>query len=145
MPEPRPTSEPVARALTKSSSERLALGGTAVASSSDASLRILADRRRHLERARARTEERLAETESRLEELGWRGRRRQGPGLRAEIGFQRAALAAAARQLTELPPIALPATPQRADRALGRTPSRDRALMSRRAPAREPCGLDLDL
>ena len=37
-PEPRPTSERVARALTKSSSERLALDGTAVTSSSDAEL-----------------------------------------------------------------------------------------------------------
>ena len=71
--------------------------------------------------------------------------RSQGLGLRAEIGFQRAALAAAARQLTEIPPIAVPATPQRADRALDRTPSRERAPMSRRAPARDPRGFGLDL
>ncbi len=144
-PERGSASERAARALTMSSSEALALDRMAVTPPSDASLRTLADRRRHLEGACLRAEERLTEAEAKLTQLGWRGRRRNGPELRAEIGMQRAALRIAAQQLAELPPVTVLATAPRSDRTLVRAPSRERALMNRPAPAREPPGLDLGL
>ena len=100
---PGPASVRIARALTASSSEQLALESKPIAPSSDASLRVLAHRRAQLERARLRAEERLIEAEKKLEHLGWRGRRRHGPELRDEIRFQRTALTAAAEQITSMP------------------------------------------
>jgi len=126
-----------------SSSERLALDRMAVTPSSDATLRTLADRRGHLEGARLRAEEHLAEAEAKLAQLSWRGRRRNGPELRSEIGMRRAALRIAAQQLAEMPRVTVPEILQRADRALERTPSRERVLTRSRAPSREPHGLDL--
>ncbi len=142
-PEPRSASERVARALTTASSEPLALDRIALTPASTANVRAAADRRRHLELARLRAEDRLAEAESKLAQLSWRGRRRHSPELRAEIGMQRAALRIATQQLAEIPPITLERTSQRTDRALDRTLSRERAPINRRVPSREPHGLDL--
>ncbi len=135
----------IARALTGSSSEQLALEHAAVAPSSDASLRALVHRRRQLERARLRAEERLAEAETKLEQLNWRGRRRQGPGLRAEIGYQRAALTAAAEQVADIETrVDAQATTSPSGRALEVTRSHKRVL-TRSAPERERPGFDLGL
>ncbi|MBA3377086.1 MAG: AAA family ATPase, partial [Actinobacteria bacterium] len=142
--EPTDASERLARALTASSSERLAIDRTSVTPTSDASLPALADRRRHLERARLRTEQGLADAEAKLKQIGWRARHRHGAELRMEIEMRRATLRIATQQLAEISPVALPATPRRADQALDRTPPRERALMNRRAPRREPPGLSLD-
>lgn len=133
-----------ARALTASSSEQLALESKAVAPSSDASLRILAHRRKQLERAHLRAEERLAAAETNLEHLGWRGRRRQGPELRAEIRFQRTALTAATDQLAALETsVESHATRPPSTRALEITRSHKREL-SRPVPERD-IGIDLGL
>lgn len=79
------------------------------------------------------------------EHLGWRGRRRQGPELRAEIGVQRTALTAAAEQLADIKTrLAAQVAPRLSDRRLdlARTQSR---VLSRSAPERQPPGLDLGL
>ncbi|MBA3330671.1 MAG: relaxase domain-containing protein [Actinobacteria bacterium] len=56
-----------------------------------------------VDHARARAEQRLGKAETELERLGWLGRRRHGAQLRTEIGFQRAAIAVARKQLAERP------------------------------------------
>jgi conjugative relaxase-like TrwC/TraI family protein len=138
-------SERTARALTASSSEQLALESAAVPPSRDASPRVLADRRGQLERARLRAKERLAEAETKLEHLGWRGRRRRGLELRAEIRFQRAALTAAAEQLVELETRAgAHATKNSPERALEILPPSPQAL-SRSVSEREPPGVGIGL
>jgi len=125
------------------SSERLAVDRFALTPKSDASLRALSDRRRRLEDTRLRAEERLADAEARLAQLGWRGRRRDGPELQAEIGLLRAALRIASQQLAEIPPVTKPATLQRSDRTLARPSARERALMNRRTPQRREHELGL--
>jgi conjugative relaxase-like TrwC/TraI family protein len=133
----------LARALTTSSSDELALESEAVAPSSDASLRVLTHRRAQLERARLRAKERLAAAETKLEHLGWRGRRRQGPELRAEIGFQRTTLTAAAEQLADIETrVFAQAKARHSDRRLDLVKSGRRGV-GRSIPAREPAGLDL--
>ncbi|CAN5717143.1 MobF family relaxase [soil metagenome] len=140
--DPDPASVRIARALTAPSSEPLALE-SAAASSSHPSLRALADRRRQLERARLRAETRLVEAEVKLAQLGWRGRR-QGPGLRAEIGFQRAALTAATDQLVDIETgVKARLTMPPSDHKLDVTRSRGR--LAQLAPEREPNGPDLGL
>jgi hypothetical protein len=142
---PGDASERIARALTASASEQLALESASVPSSSDASFRALALRRGRLDRARVRAEERLASAETKLEQLGWRGRRRYGAELRAEIGVQRTAFSIAAKQLAKIPSVPPPPTSRPADQTLNRATSRERDLTNDRAPIREPRGLDLDL
>ncbi len=143
--EPTHASVRIARRLTAPSCEQLALESAAVPSPSDASLLALAHRREQLERPRCRAEERLTEAETKLEQLGWRGRRRHGAELRAEIGFQRAAFSIAAKQLAEIPSVPLPPTSRRADQAPDRATSREHAFVNHHTPAPEPRGLDLGL
>ena len=142
---PASASERVLRALTATSAERLAVDNAGGSGILDASARALAHRRRHLEHARNRAQERLTEAETKLEQLGWRGRRRHGAELQAEIGLQRAAVRIATKRLAEIPSVVLPPTSRRADHALDRSTSREPALTNDRAPAREPRGLDLSL
>ncbi len=82
--------ERVVQALSVSSSEPLA---TDQADRDPATTeRVLAIRQHQLELQRARAKQRLAAAEAELDRLGWRGRRKHGAKLRAEINFQRMAL-----------------------------------------------------
>ncbi len=68
--------------------------------------RVLAAGRRQLEQQRARSQQRLADAEAKLDQLGWPGRRQRGAKLRAEIDFQRTALRLADKKLAEPPSLA---------------------------------------
>jgi len=143
--EPGHASERIARALTASSSEQLALDGAAVPSSRDASLRARVNRGEHLERVRLRAEERLGQAETKLEQLGWRGRRLQGPELVAEIGYQRAALAMAVERLADIEASVdaqATARPSRGSLEIARS---RRQWLSRSTHAHKPAELDLGL
>jgi hypothetical protein len=83
------TDERVARVLTTSASEPLALDHTSRIS--DATARARATRFQQLEQLRARAEHRLAAAEAEPQNLGWRNRRKNSADLRAEIAIQRAA------------------------------------------------------
>jgi conjugative relaxase-like TrwC/TraI family protein len=112
--------ERAARALTNSASEPLAL--QQARASSNSTTRMLAGRRQQLEQARARATQRLAEAETRLEQLGWHGRRTHGAEIRTEIARQRAALRLADEKLAQ--PLSTPASPPT-------RPGRDRIALER--------------
>jgi len=141
--------ERVARALAASASEPLALeqAGT----NGDATTRMLAARRQQLEQVRTRAAQRLAQAEAKLDELGWRGHRRHGDELRAEIAMQRTALHLADEELSQpLLPRTSPLAPANRHRAaLARDRTRQLCLQ-REAPARARAlgrerGLELEL
>ena len=95
--------ERVVHALTASASEPLAIDQAD--RDRRTTERILAMRSSQQEQKRARTEQRLSDAEAKLERLGWRGRRKQGAKLRAEIDFQRSALRLADEKRAEPPPL----------------------------------------
>jgi hypothetical protein len=78
--------ERVVRALTAGASEPLATDQAD--RDRRTTERILAMRQRQQEQQRARTEQRLADAEAKLDRLGWRDRRKHGAKLRTEIDFQ---------------------------------------------------------
>jgi conjugative relaxase-like TrwC/TraI family protein len=86
--------ERTARALAVPAAERLAAEQV-----DPATARLHAARATHLDQARARAEQRLANAEEQLQQLGWRGRHTRAPELRTEIAFQRTALQLARQQL----------------------------------------------
>jgi hypothetical protein len=86
--------ERTARALAVPAAEPLA-----VEQIDPATARLHVARGAQLEQARARAEQRLADSEKQLEQLGWRGRRTNGFELRTEIALQRTALRLAREQL----------------------------------------------
>jgi conjugative relaxase-like TrwC/TraI family protein len=115
--------ERTARALAHSYAEPLALAQATGSSGA----RLLAQRQRQLERQRTRAQERLAGARERLERLGWRGRRRHGVELQAEIALYQTALRLADEKLSELalepPRILGPPAPSRRRHELVRTRS----------------------
>jgi ATP-dependent exoDNAse (exonuclease V) alpha subunit len=130
--------ERLARALTVSAAEPLAL------EQARATVRARSLERQQLEQVRAAAARRLAGAEQTLESLGWRGRRRHGDELRAEIELQRRALRVADDKLAKLralPSIELTA-PNR------ETPDRERHRRLQRELARgleRQRGLELEL
>jgi conjugative relaxase-like TrwC/TraI family protein len=102
-PEPNPMGRPerLARALSTSASEPLAIDQLQLEPSGGATPRATAAQRRTLERQEAAALQRLANAEERLDRLGWRRRGRHGDELRAEIALQRAAIRLAQEQLRE--------------------------------------------
>jgi conjugative relaxase-like TrwC/TraI family protein len=135
--EPVGVPERTAGALARSSAEPLALDQTSTTA------RLLAHQQRELDRQRRRAQERLAAAERRLKELGWRGRRRLGVEVRAEIALHQSALRLADEKLQALtaqqPPTLQPST----------RPHHDHELVPTRSPQprlqREPPGLGLEL
>ena len=87
-------------------------------------LRLLEQNRTQVERVHAGAERRLADAQARLARAGWRERRRSAMRLRAEIGFQRSALAAAECKLADI------------DREHRRLETRLARVLERPAPAR---------
>lgn len=105
--------ERLARALSASASEPLAVAQ--LEPTKRATDRVRAAREGQLAQERARAEQRLAEAQKKLDRLGWRARGRRGAEFRTEINLQRAALRLADQRLSE--PISAPRTePLRADR-----------------------------
>jgi conjugative relaxase-like TrwC/TraI family protein len=138
--EPANASERAARALSRPSSQPLALD-----QSRDAAARLLDQRWQQLERARTLAAERLAAAERQLASLGWRGRRRLGPELRAEIARQQAALGLADGARTNLPPPTAPELARRAREPAQPTRSLHRDLPRERGPERRGPELGLEL
>jgi conjugative relaxase-like TrwC/TraI family protein len=85
--------ERTARALAAPAAEPLAVEQVDLATA-----RLHAARGTQLEQARTRAEQRLADAQKQLQQLGWRGRRTRGPELRNEIALQRTALRLAREQ-----------------------------------------------
>jgi hypothetical protein len=113
--------------------------------------RALTARRQQLEQQRARAQERLADAEARLDRLGWRGRRKQGADLPAEIAFQRTALRLSDEQLAGPAPQPPPAARGHEQEPSGRERRREleqKCLQTReRARTRAPeleRGLELE-
>ncbi len=128
--------ERVARALTASASEPLAV--EQAAGKRSATTRVLAAQQQQLEHVRARAAERLAQAEAKLDDLGWRSRRRHGDELRAEIAVQRTTLRLADEKLAHSLPAASRLALGDPDRA-GSTRDRAQQLRLRRdepAPTR---------
>jgi ATP-dependent exoDNAse (exonuclease V) alpha subunit len=90
--------ERLARALGQSAAEPLALEQARAAAG-----RIRDVRREQLEQDRRYAAGRLAQAETKLDQLGWRGRRKYGAQLEAEIDRCRHALRMADRKLAQLP------------------------------------------
>jgi conjugative relaxase-like TrwC/TraI family protein len=136
--------ECVVHVLTARDSEPLAIDQ---ASKIDrATERVLAAGRRQLEQQQARSQQRLADAEAKLDQLGWRGRRRHGATLRAEIDFQRTALRLLDEKLAE-PPSPSRVQPPRV--GTGREPSelarnRPRELGQRPRPIEHQHGFGLE-
>jgi conjugative relaxase-like TrwC/TraI family protein len=95
--------ERVVHALTASASEPLAIDH--VSTIDAATERVLTMGQRQLEQQRARAQQRLADAEAKLDQLGWRGRHQHGAKLRAEIAFQRTALRLVDEKLAEPLPL----------------------------------------
>jgi len=136
--------ERVSQALTASAAEPLA---TNHADTVDrATARVLSTRQRQLEQQLARAEQRLADAQAELDRLGWRGRRKHGADLRAEIGLQRAALQLANGKLAEPPPRAQQAA---AELTRGRAQELERTseanARARHRPLEHKRGLRLEL
>jgi serine phosphatase RsbU (regulator of sigma subunit) len=91
--------ERLARALTASAAEPIAL--ERVDHANRATIRAQAARKRELEQQRARAEQQLADAEQKLDRLRWRGRGRRGAELRTEIALQRTALRLADQKLSQ--------------------------------------------
>jgi hypothetical protein len=87
---------------------------------------VQAARRQRLEQTRTRATDRLAETEAKLDQLGWRGRGKRGADLRTEIARQRASIRLVDEKLAE-PMSSLGKEPHRLERRAGRAGSRSRA------------------
>jgi hypothetical protein len=125
--------ERLARSLSASGAEPLALERSDAAHR--ASARAYAARKRELEQERVRAERRLADAEGKHDLVGWRRRGRRGAELRTEIALQRAALRLAEQRLAEQ--THAPTTePLRAKREAV-APARNRLLQNRLA--RELC------
>jgi ATP-dependent exoDNAse (exonuclease V) alpha subunit len=142
------TPERVARALTTSAAEPLALAQST--QPSDPTARALAARARQLEQLRTRAEQQLAQAETELDRLGWRARRKHGDQIRTEIGFRRAALRLANEKLTQPLPASNPhlaradhdgslLTPERSEKA---RLSRERLERTRAAERGRGLGLE---
>jgi conjugative relaxase-like TrwC/TraI family protein len=137
------TPERLARALTTSGSEPLALEQARLTA------RIRAVERQQLEQTRARVAQRLAQNERMLDRLGWRDRRKHGAELRADVDLQRRALRYADDRLAELRAFPKPEPPPldgRAarfcrERSLGRPAPQSLEPSGRRHPERE-LGID---
>jgi hypothetical protein len=86
--------ERTARALGMPAAEPLA-----VEQVDPATARLHEARGKQLEQARTRAEQRLADAEKQLQQIGWRGRRTRRTELRTEIALQRTALRLAREQL----------------------------------------------
>ncbi len=144
--EPTDASNRLANALTTSAAERLA--------HDHLDARIAASRqaredqqRQHLEETRTRAQQRLARAETKLAELGWRGRRKHGAELQSEITLQRAALRLAGERLAEMRPRERTMSSHPVDRPppLGRSRAPRRPELGRATVDREPPGVGLDL
>ena len=98
--------ERLARALSASACEPLAVEQLETADRPTARTHLA--RRRELEQQRARAQQRLGEAQEKLDRLGWRGRGRRGDEIRSEIALQRAVLRVADKKLRE--PIPEPTT-----------------------------------
>ena len=120
--------ERVVHALTASASEPLAIDQTE--RDRRTTERILATRQRQQEQQRARTEQRLADAEAKLDQLGWRGRRKHGAKLRAEIDFQRLALRLADQKRAQTPSLRVAPSREPSEP----THKRSRELEQRREP-----------
>jgi conjugative relaxase-like TrwC/TraI family protein len=133
-PDKRGTPNRIARALTASAAEPLALEQARTAA------RLHAVERQQLEQTRARAAQQLARAEKTLDRLGWRDRRKNGADLRADIELQRRGLRQTDDRLAELRALPKPAPPPLDGRAakFDRARSLDRLARNVPEPSRSP-------
>jgi hypothetical protein len=122
-----PATHQLTTALTRSAAEPPAIGRAEDASAAPAPARAERARLQREIESRGRL---LASTRQQLESLGWIGRRRHGPALRAQIDAQQRDLADLRRELRELPAPAPRPQPPALDRSS--------VLRARERPLRQP-------
>lgn len=131
-----PLPERVGRALARPAREQLALEQT-IATTNE---RLLADRRRELQRQRDRAREQLAVAETKLDALGWRGCGRRGDELRRQIAFRRTALARLEQHRLDPPPPSIDRERPRPVLAIERKEKQSRSIERSPEITRNPPG-----